>query len=359
MNLDFQHPRDQIAEIMDRIYRYGMTTTSGGNLSIKDDVGDIWITPGGTDKGVMRPQDVVRIQDGRVVGAALKPSSEHPFHRAVYEVTPDAQAVLHAHSPALVAFSVAGKTPDTRVLPQAFDACGKVGFAPYAVPGSERLGALIAEKFAEGCDIVILENHGAVAIGKTLLEAFQRFETLEFCARTILNAAILGGAKVLSERMLEQRRGGWKPMAETFVPEARGSRERELRKTLVEFVHRAYDRRLMTSTEGTFSARIANDSFLVTPYGIDRRALELGDIALVEGAGARSGACPPARRTCTGSSTPIIPRLAPSSRPSAPTSRRSSSRAPGSTRGPYRSPTSTSGTCPSSPTAPSSRTRPR
>jgi L-fuculose-phosphate aldolase len=292
MNIDYQHPRDQIAEIMDRIYRYGMTTTSGGNLSIRDDNGDIWITPGGTDKGVMTPSEVVHMHEGKAVGTVLKPSSEHPFHRAVYEARSDVGAVLHAHPPALVAFSVAGKAPDTRVLPQAFDACGKVGFAPYAVPGSERLGALIAEKFAEGCDIVILENHGAVAAGKTLLEAFQRFETLEFCARTILNAAVLGGARILSDRMLELRRKGWKAIADTFTPSGRGSRERELRKALVEFVHRAYDRRLMTSTEGSFSARIGNDSFLITPYGVDRRALELADIALIDGGRREIGSVP-------------------------------------------------------------------
>lgn len=292
MNIDYQHPRDQIAEIMDRIYRYGMTTTSGGNLSIKDDMGDIWITPGGTDKGVMRPQDVVHMHDGKSQGTALKPSSEYPFHHAVYEARRDVGAVLHAHSPALVAFSVAGKTPDTRVLPQAFDACGKVGFAPYAVPGSERLGASIAQKLAEGCDVVVLENHGVVAAGATLLEAFQRFETLEFCARSILNAAVLGGAKTLTERMLELRRKGWKNIDETFPPAPRGSRERELRKTLVEFVHRAYDRRLMTSTEGSFSARLGNDSFLVTPYGVDRRALDLQDIALVDGGRREIGSVP-------------------------------------------------------------------
>jgi Ribulose-5-phosphate 4-epimerase and related epimerases and aldolases len=282
MNIDYQHPRDQIAEIMDRIYRYGMTTTSGGNLSIKDEAGDIWITPGGTDKGVMRPADVVRMRDGVVVEGAHKPSSEHPFHRAVYETRPDVGAVLHAHSPALVAFSVAGRTPDTRVLPQAFDACGKVGFAPYALPGSQMLGESIAAKLAEGCDIVILENHGAVAVGRSLLDAFQRFETLEFCARTILNATVLGGAKPITDDMIALRRKGWKQLEGSFVPKLRSTRERELRKSLVEFVRRSYDRRLMTSTEGAFSARVGEDSFIITPSGIDRYAVDVDDLAIVE-----------------------------------------------------------------------------
>lgn len=292
MNIDYQHPRDQIAEIMDRIYRYGMTTTSGGNLSIRDEVGDIWITPGGTDKGMMRPSDVVHLRDGFPSGTILKPSSEHPFHRAVYEARADVGAVLHAHSPALVAFSVAGKVPDTRVLPQAFDACGKVGFAPYAVPGSEELGRSIASRFVEGCDVVVLENHGVVAVGATLLEAFQRFETLEFCARTILNASVLGGARPLGDDALALRRKGWRSLPDTFAPAVRSSLERELRKVLADFVHRAYDRRLMTSTEGTFSARLGNDSFLVTPYGVDRRALGIEDLALVEGGRREIGSVP-------------------------------------------------------------------
>ncbi|MDA8409201.1 MAG: class II aldolase/adducin family protein [Treponema sp.] len=296
MNSDYQHPRDQIAEIMDRVYRYGMTTTSGGNLSVRDETGDIWITPGGTDKGVMRPADVVRMHEGVAVDTVLKPSSEHPFHRAIYETRADVGAILHAHPPALVAFSVAGKAPDTRVLPQAFDACGKVGFAPYAVPGSEALGRSIAAKFAEGCDIVVLENHGVVAAGKTLLEAFQRFETLEFCARTIINAAGLGGARVLSEEMIVQRRKGWRQVEGTFAPGTRSSRERELRRVIVDFVHRAYDRRLMTSTEGSFSARLGNDAFLITPYGVDRRGLEAADIALVSG-GLREIGTVPSRAT--------------------------------------------------------------
>lgn len=292
MNIDYQHPREQIAEVMDRIYRYGMTTTSGGNLSVLDPNGDIWITPGGTDKGVMKPLDVVRMRDGIVVEGG-RPSIEYPFHRAVYGIRPDVGAVVHAHPPAIVAFSVAGLAPDTRVIPQAWSVCGKVGFAPYAVPGSAKLGEAIAAKFAEGCDVVVLENHGVVAAGKTLLEAFQRFETLEFCARTIMHASILGGARALSDRQLslfaEHRRG---LTLDSLDECPRSSRERELRRVLVDFVHRSYDRRLMTSTEGSFSARVANDAFLITPFGVDRKNLDVGDLAYVEGGRREIGSIP-------------------------------------------------------------------
>ncbi len=58
MRYDMMHPADQLVTIMERIYSYGMTTTSGGNLSILDDNGDIWITPGGVDKGSLTRKDI-------------------------------------------------------------------------------------------------------------------------------------------------------------------------------------------------------------------------------------------------------------------------------------------------------------
>lgn len=293
MNIDYQHPREQIAELMDRIYRYGMTTTSGGNLSVLDSNGDIWITPGGTDKGVMQGRDVLCMKGDVPTEPGKRPSVEYPFHKAVYAIRPDVGAVVHAHPPALVAFSVAGKAPDTRVIPQAWSVCGKVGFAPYAVPGSAALGASIAQKFAEGCDVVVLENHGVVAAGRTLLEAFQRFETLEFCARTIINAAILGGAKPLADDRLSlfsARRRGLE--LESFQTGPRSSRERELRQVIVDFVHRSYDRRLMTSTEGSLSARVGNDSFVITPFGVDRKNLDVSEVAYVEGGRREIGSVP-------------------------------------------------------------------
>ena len=96
MNLDMMHPRDLITLIMKRLYGYGMTTTSGGNLSILDNEGNMWISPGSVDKGTLRPEDIVCVKaDGTVVGIH-KPSSEFPFHRHIYKLRPDIKAVLHA-----------------------------------------------------------------------------------------------------------------------------------------------------------------------------------------------------------------------------------------------------------------------
>ena len=178
------HPRDEIMRTMERIYRYRMTTTSGGNLSILDDDGSIWITPARLDKGNLRRDDIVRVKPDGTHDGPHRPSSEFPFHRAVYQRRPEIRGIVHAHPVALVAFSICRKVPDTNALHQARRICGAVGFAPYALPGSAALGAKIAEAFAAGTDCVILENHGVVIGGSGLQQAFERFETLEFAAKT-------------------------------------------------------------------------------------------------------------------------------------------------------------------------------
>ena len=199
------HPRDEILRTMERIYRYRMTTTSGGNLSILDENGDIWITPARVDKGDLRRDDVMRVRPKGAVEGLHRPSSELPFHRAIYAARPDLRAIVHAHPVALVAFSICRRVPDTRLLPQARQVCGEIGFAPYALPGSEALGRNIAASFAAGFDCVVLENHGVVTGGASLQQAFERFETLEFTAKSIVKASQLGPVRYLSDEQAPHR----------------------------------------------------------------------------------------------------------------------------------------------------------
>ena len=286
---EFIHPKDQIVEIMRRIYGYGMTTTSGGNLSILDGEGDIWISPGGVDKGSLTRDDIVRIRPDGSVEGRHKPSSEAPFHKAIYKMRPDVKAILHAHPPALVSFSVAGKIPDTSIYPAAKTVCGIVGYAAYEVPGSEALGRSVAQAFAEGHSTILLENHGACTAGATLLEAFQRFETLDFCARLINNALRLGAPHTLTPTEIEfhalNRNAEFRP----FDVSRRTCREIELRTQMVKLILRAYRQRLFNSTEGAFAVRLDEDSFLVSPYGVDRGNLMPDDLVLVRGLRYESG----------------------------------------------------------------------
>lgn len=285
------HPRDLLTSAMERIYSYRMTTTSGGNLSILDDEGSIWITPARIDKGGLRREDIMEIRpDGAIIGPH-KPSSEFPFHRMIYEARPDLRAIIHAHPVALVAFSICGRTPDTRIFPKARVVCGEVGFAPYALPGSEALGRSIAAEFAKGFHCVMLENHGVVVGGATFREAFMRFETLEFAAKTIVKASALGKVRHAgTEDFAAEKRLG-NPL-QPFAPVQASSAERELRRELAAFVRRGYRQRLLISTEGSFSARVSDNAFLITPRGCDRALLTPEELVLVEGGRTEEGKVP-------------------------------------------------------------------
>jgi L-fuculose-phosphate aldolase len=285
------HPRDQLVATMNRIYHNGMTTLSGGNLSIRDDNGDIWITPSGVDKGRLTPKDMMCVKPDGTAEGPHKPSVELPFHRAIYRLRPDLSAIVHAHPPALVSFSIVRQVPDTHIIPQANRVCGPVGYAPYALPGSKTLGENIATTFAEGYNIVILENHGMAAAGASLLDAFHRLETLDFCARTLIRARTLGDVNTLSEPSLNLADNRHTLLPE-FVPTIHSSRERELRQQIVEITARACDRHLMISTEGVVSARLDETGFLITPTGHDRRTLAIEDVVLIRNGVREAGKLP-------------------------------------------------------------------
>jgi L-fuculose-phosphate aldolase len=287
------HPRDEIVGAMERIYRYRMTTTSGGNLSIRDENGDVWITPARVDKGGLRREDVVCVRAGGKVEGLHRPSSEHPFHQGIYRRRPDIRAVVHAHPVALVAFSICGQVPDTSLFPQARHVCGEVGYAPYALPGSDQLGRNIAEVFGRGANCVLLENHGVVVGGATLQEAFERFETLEFAAKTIIKASLLGPVRYLTPEQVALAHRPRDPLPE-HEPSSAGTAEKELRREVCEFVRRGCRQRLMTSTEGSFSARLDGDSFVITSYRVDRHTVDVEQLALVC-AGCREAGKQPSR----------------------------------------------------------------
>lgn len=290
------HPRDQITTVISRIYKRGMTTTSGGNISMIDENGDIWVTPSAIDKGSLRPSDIVCVKkDGTVVGRH-KPSSEFPFHKAIYEMRPEIKAVIHAHPPALVSFSIVHQIPNTNIIGQARTICGEIGYASYELPGSQKLGDKIAAEFRKGYMAIIMENHGTVLGGTDMVDAFQRFETLEFSARTILYGKTIGEPHYLSDDQIaafDAQIPGLMPEMEVVE---HPSDELEKRSEICRMVHRACDQGLMISSYGTVSVRWRNNDFLITPRDVPRWNLQLGDIVQIKN-GQREPGKTPSRAT--------------------------------------------------------------
>lgn len=290
------HPRNQITEVIDRIYKRGMTTTSGGNISVIDANGDIWVTPSAIDKGSLRASDIICVKkDGTVIGEH-KPSSEFPFHKAIYESRPDIKSVIHAHPPALVSFSIVRQIPNTNIISQAKHICGPIGYATYELPGSELLGEVIGAEFKKGYKAIIMENHGTVLGGSDLTDAYERFEALEFCARTILYGSQIGKPKYLTDAQIDQ----FEAQAKGVLPEMEltehSSDEQEKRLEICTIVQRSCQQGLMIGSYGTVSMRLEGNDFLITPTDVDRWDLELEDIVQIK-AGKREAGKIPSRAT--------------------------------------------------------------
>lgn len=292
MNTNLTHPAKQITEIISRIYNRGLTTTSGGNISILDDEGNMWVTPASVDKGSLSESDIMLVKsDGEVVGKH-QPSSEFPFHKSIFEIRPDIKAIIHAHPPALVSFSIVRDFPNPNVIPQAKAICGEIGYAPYELPGSQALGDSIALEFKKGLNAVIMENHGTVVGGANLQEAFERFETFEFSARSLINAKQLGKANFLSNDEIEK----FEKQYSSLLPEMNSTvyppDELEIRAQICKMVRRACQQGLMISTYGTASVRWKKNDFLITPRDVSRWDIEPKDVVQICDGKRESGKTP-------------------------------------------------------------------
>jgi L-fuculose-phosphate aldolase len=212
MNYAYLHPRDEIALTLSRIYRYKMTTTSGGNLSLLDENGDMWITPSRVDKGTLTAADIVCVKkDGTVAGAHI-PSSEFPFHRAIYEARPDIRAVVHTHPMAhqalydahpevqaiinacplnALAFSVCHKAIDTRTFPECYFFLREVGLLPFEMTFNNY--AAMIRQLSLRHPAAVLCNNGVMVLGHEILSTFDQLEVLECSAAASLDSLPIGG----------------------------------------------------------------------------------------------------------------------------------------------------------------------
>ena len=282
MNIQYIHPADQLVMFMQRIYDKGLTTTSGGNLSIMDSDGNIWITPAGVDKGTLTRKDIICVHPDGTIEGPHRPSSELPFHASVYKMRPDLKAVLHAHPPALVAFSIIRQIPNLDLIPTVRRVCSDARIAIYDVPGSDALGERIGAVFADNCDIAILENHGVCIGAPDMFTAFQRFETLNFAADLQIVAARLGKTKSLDEKSQRMAITTDHKRMDDFIPRLHTSEELSARRDMITLIRRSYRMGLFTATHGTYSVRLEDGSFLITPYGMDRAYLEEEDLVRVK-----------------------------------------------------------------------------
>jgi L-fuculose-phosphate aldolase len=199
----YKSERKEVARFMRRLYKHGLTTTSGGNISLKVTDNVIAITPSATDKGRMKWEEVgLLTMKGENLTPDLKPSIESEMHLSIYRKK-DVKAIVHAHPTFATAFTAMNNKINIKLTAEAFAILGEPLYVPYALMGTKKLAELVAD-YIEKSDILLLENHGILTIGKNLLQAFDKIEVLENAARMTLIVDFEGKKKSLSKERIKE-----------------------------------------------------------------------------------------------------------------------------------------------------------
>ena len=194
--------RSQICEVGKWMWDRGIIGAIEGNISCRLDHDSMLCTPSGNHKGTLKPEDIVKTDySGGVIGVG-KASSEIQLHLEIYDKRTDCKAIVHAHPPTATALAVIGETIPDNYLPEAAVVLGSVAFVPFAMPGTEEMRTVIAP-FLEFHKTFLLEQHGAVVLGKDLVDAFTRMETLERICKVLHLARQIGLPKPLPPEAFE------------------------------------------------------------------------------------------------------------------------------------------------------------
>ncbi|MBB5062251.1 class II aldolase/adducin family protein [Granulicella mallensis] len=184
--------------------RLGFTPGTSGNLSVRLDSRRLLVTPTGMSKGLVKTSDMVIVDlHGRQLAGSRKVTSEISMHLAIYTQRKDVDAVVHSHPPTATAFACSGRAIDEILCQEAVMTVGAVPLASYATTGTAEVAASM-RPFISEYDAILLENHGAVSYGATLLDAFMKMETLEHLAHIALVARQLGSARPLGRDQVQQ-----------------------------------------------------------------------------------------------------------------------------------------------------------
>ena len=196
--------KKQVQEYALKAYEKKLVAGTSGNVSLRSDCGHIIITPTSFDYAAMTEQDIVVLTpEGTVIEGKHKPSSEWPMHCEIYRQLPEVRAIVHTHSPYGTAFAAANKEIPLILIEMVYTLLGEVRVAPLAMQGTAAVG-VGAARALQGRGACLLQNHGVVAIGKDLRQAFLRAESVEEAAKISLMSYMLGSPALIPAEMAEE-----------------------------------------------------------------------------------------------------------------------------------------------------------
>lgn len=196
-------PQNELVHYANCLHQKGWLAAGDGNLSFRLNKNEILITPKGRPKALIAPKDFVKVKlNGKIPAEA---SSETLMHLEVFRNCPKAKAVIHAHPPIAVAWTIA--SPQMKELPaecisEVILAVGAIPIVPYARPSTKEMGTRLLPYLPKH-RAMILSRHGALAWGESILEAYMGIERLEHSAAVLYYAKTLGGLTTLPKEEVE------------------------------------------------------------------------------------------------------------------------------------------------------------
>ena len=194
--------KEKIIDIGNKLYLKNLTVATSGNISIKTEEG-IYITASGTSLGRLKEEDIVLIDiDGKEISKGIA-SSEKKLHVAIYKKRPDIKAVIHTHPVYLTSFAVCHKKLKEPIMSENILYFEDIPVAKYAMPSSDELVENTIKHLIKK-DVVMMANHGAIAIADNIENAFSRMETAEYYAQVSIFSKLVGNPIYLSKKEVKE-----------------------------------------------------------------------------------------------------------------------------------------------------------
>ncbi|HEY5028844.1 MAG TPA: class II aldolase/adducin family protein [Candidatus Angelobacter sp.] len=188
---------EQLVHFGKLLHQETYVSATDGNLSLRLDDHRILATPTAIGKAMMRVRDMVIVNGAGVkLKGSRNVSSEIEMHLTIYKLRPDVKAVVHAHPCTATAFACAGIALDEPLCSELVMTLGSVPLAPYGTTGTSELSESLMP-FIPYYNAILMANHGVVAYGKTVCEAYQRMEAVEHFARIVLATRQIGKQTLL------------------------------------------------------------------------------------------------------------------------------------------------------------------
>jgi len=199
-----RHHRHEIVELGKMLHERGFVAAMDGNLSVRLDERRILATPTLMSKGRMRASDMVTVDlDGRQLAGKRNVSSEIGMHLLIYKLRPDVRGIVHAHPTTATGFAAAGLALNQPLVCEVVIGLGSIPLAKYGTPGTAELADALAPLVPD-YDAILMSNHGVVAYGATLHQAYMKMETVEHFAQIALVTHLLGRQQPLGSQELEK-----------------------------------------------------------------------------------------------------------------------------------------------------------